>query len=131
MMKPLGYSLYYIQPALWIKRFTVNFTYNKVILRFGNYGTLLPKISRITTLCRRDDENIWLSGYFKSFQIIIRVFRPKHCLSEPERTETVYRPYGDPMEPIGLRLKLPTVPGPNNNNIFIWRHNGDMRASQV
>lgn len=131
--EPLGYSLLIYNSALWIKDLSEIFSYNQSDFTIRNMGRFNPK--------ELPDNNFMVVGmmktfglfkdYLKSSKLLYRIQDQSIVYREnPEGTETVYRPYGDPNghhTDYGLITK---VPGPNNNNIYLFGGIWDTAASQ-
>ncbi len=131
--EPLGYSLLIYNSVLWIKDLSEIFSHDHSDFTIRNMVRFNPK--------ELPDNNFIVIGMMKTFGLF------KDYLQSPtifynsedqsivyhngqEGSETVFRPYGDPNGHHTDYGFITKVPGPNNNNIYLFGGIWDTAASQ-
>ncbi|MCM4152084.1 hypothetical protein DHD05_10820 [Arenibacter sp. N53] len=131
--EPLSYSLLIYNSALWIKDLSEIFSYNQSDFTIRNMVRFNPK--------ELPDNNFMVIGMMKTFGMFKDYLKSPKLFYNGQNQSIVYRedlegkeieylPYGDPNghhTDYGLITK---VPGPNNNNIFLFGGLWDTAASQ-
>ena len=131
--EPLSYSLLIYNSALWIKDLSEIFSHNRSDFTIRNMVRFNPK--------ELPDINFIVIGMMKTFGLF-RDYLDSPALfynnqdqsivyrNDQEGSETVFRPYGDPNGHHTDYGFITKVPGPNNNNIYLFGGIWDTAASQ-
>jgi hypothetical protein len=131
--EPLSYSLLIYNSALWIKDLSEIFSHDHSDFTIRNMVRFNPK--------ELPDNNFMVIGMMKTFGLFRDYLHgPKlfyntqgHSIvyrGDQVGRETVYRPYGDPNGHHTDYGFITKVPGPNNNNIYLFGGIWDTAASQ-
>jgi hypothetical protein len=131
--EPLSYSLLIYNSALWIKDLSEIFSHNQNDFTIRNMVRFNPK--------ELPDNNFIVLGMMKTFGLFKDyLVGPSLYYNNQDQSivysngqngiETVYRPYGDPNGHHTDYGFITKVPGPNNNNIYLFGGIWDTAASQ-
>ena len=131
--EPLSYSLLIYNSALWIKDLSEIFSHNQNDFTIRNMVRFNPK--------ELPDNNFIVLGMMKTFGLFKDYLAgPSLYYNNQDQSivysngqngiETVYRPYGDPNGHHTDYGFITKVPGPNNNNIYLFGGIWDTAASQ-
>lgn len=128
---PLSYSLLIYNSALWIKDLSEIFSHNQHDFTIRNMVRFNPK--------ELPDNNFIVIGMMKTFGLFKDYLvgpslyynnQDQSIVYGKNGSETVYRPYGDPNGHHTDYGFITKVPGPNNNNIYLFGGIWDTAASQ-